>query len=724
MAPSVKTRPQPTPFDQARLQTLTEPLTMRIERVKGNAYQVMPLPVRDGYAAPGQGFSQEEVMGIEQWTVGTFGGGTYKFTATDSAGEQMTWTQIFPLAQYPEKYPVIQPDGSVVVAPASGSSAGQAPVPVPPPYQQPAPPAGPWPPPAYAQGPQMPMQQPMANPFGLPFYPSAAALSPFATPFRYPGAPMNDDSSALKIQLVEQRYQAQLDRLAEENRRMAEENRRVLEEVRRSAEKRPAVDDATQMKLEREREQRYNAEKEAEKARFEATLKSIEDRMSNRGSSSEEERRRYDEERQRREDERRREEARLEREREERRLEREEAREERRRQEAQRQQEREDQRRRDEVMLEAMKNKGPDPTVQLLMEQQRQQAELAREQARLQAEAAKEQARLAAEAARERVREQEVLMSNLRTHMMSPTEVARMVKEASSGQDQFVKTMAGTFNDVFGTVRDWFANMSQMMNGGGESPVVRVIEGGISQAKDMFQTWQRSKAQAAVAQANAAAAAHQPPMPPPAYWETPPPVVQQQQAAAPQAVAQPTNGNGAAKPNGNGAAVAPTNGSSAGLGNADAPPAPKEPVRLGGKTDAEWFGPALPDVLELRNGAYYFYESARLGRMTADGKRPEGIGPDQIAQLIVQAAHIVESQKIQGVPAFDYLFKNQMYPQLIEILLPDLPADGAQGFRDHVAQYLYDLLKPGAVAQAKPVEEVYGGAEFEDDDEGDGDEAR
>lgn len=698
MPPAVKQRPQPTPFDMSRLQALVEPITMRIERVKANAYQNMPIPPREGYEAAGQGFSQTDVIGIENWTVATYGGGTYKFTAIDANGDQMTWTQTFPLSQYKEKYPVVTPDGQIAIqetatpAMMGGGSAASVMMPQQQPYM---PSASPWPPPLSAWG-GPPAQQQQAFPPAWG-YPQSA----------YPRQQQTDNTD-LKVQMVEQRYanQTAIDRLASENQRLAQMIQTGGNNVK--------TDDAAALRLEREREQRHAAEKEAEKARFEATLKSIEDRLTNRSSSSadeerrrqEDERRRQDE-RDRREEERRKEDQRLEREREERKIEREEAREERRRldeerkeerrrlEEAQkaereeRKQEREDQRRRDEIMITQLQNKGPDPLLMMLIENQKQSVEATKEQARLAADVAKEQARLQTEAERERARAQEALLGNMKGYMLAPHEVARMVKDASAGQDQFMRNMTGTFNDVFGTVRDWFSNMSQMMQGPGEHPAVRVIEGGIAQAKDMFTTWQRSKSMAEVAQANAQAAAMNP------YQQQPTPPVQQQQPYAANHVPTPTP-----------QVDAGLNGAAQAAPAADAQPAaPASKLRLGGKTDEEWFGPALPDVENIRNGANYFYQSAGMGRIvTVDGMdRPEGLGPDQIADLIIQAAGYITANKIQGVPAFDHLFKNEMYPQLVEVLLPELPEKGAAGFREQVVLWLYDMLKPGATPRAAPI---------------------
>jgi hypothetical protein len=134
-------------------------------------------------------------------------------------------------------------------------------------------------------------------------------------------------------------------------------------------------------------------------------------------------------------------------------------------------------------------------------------------------------------------------------------------------------------------------------------------------------------------------------------------------------------------------------------------------MREGGKTDEEWFGPALPDVLQLRTGVTQFLKSvSKDPPQLGPDRRPLGFGPDQAAAFMIQAAAMIENYAKQpgfpGVFAFDYLFKNEMYGDLVEILLPDVP----QMFREDTLKFFYHLLS------GKPIE---GEIEVETEDEDD-----
>lgn len=697
----------PTPkhvvFDPVKLQSMTPPLTVRIERVKGNVRQSMPMPRRDGYAAPGQGFVQDEVMEIEQWTVSSFGGGTYAFTITDSSNppELMTWTQVWNEQQYPPQTP----------APLRSEIAPQ------PPVYEPA---------AQMQGAPTWAPTPFSNPFGQPIAapPGAPSVAnnhqpwpPFssAPSWGYPAWGVQQQPAAASPREDYRREAEQARLTAVEMKgsleRLAEENRRLAAEAAKAMQARPE-DSALKQQLEREREERHKAELAAQQAAFKAELAAITAQLTaNKGPSDAEvrvaaleaESRRKDEER-RREDEARRD------------------------REAEARQRAEDDRRRSDELkairdesqaaiaaanarteaILASINAQPkvDPMQQLMMQMLLNNTESAKEQARLQAETARETARIQADAAKDRAREQTDLLNGLKTYMMSPIEVARMIGDASQGQHQFVGTMTKTFSDAFGTMRDTYRNMMEAMQGPGESPVLRVIEGGVQSAKEMFERWNQSKATTQVAAMNAQrdvataqAAAMRPIMP-----------HEQRAAQAP----QPANGNG----NGNGT---PTSGwqppppvaqqapqpQQAGLGNAVASVPVGDPtLRKGGRTDAEWFGDALPDVLALREGIIDFIGSVSMNPpRIGDDNRPIGIGPDQAALVAILAAQHIMQTGLKGIPAFEYLFQEKMYDALMDIILPDGFVDPtvASGFRTETLQYLYQLLNGNNLAIPMPV---------------------
>jgi len=460
------------------------------------------------------------------------------------------------------------------------------------------------------------------------------------------------EAEKARLQMLQADGKAQIDRLLDENRRMAEAIQKAHDH--------PREDPALKAQLEREREERHKAERAAEHAAFEARLALMTASAKPTGPSEEalrltrlEEDRKRDEERRRYED--------------------------------QLKEMRDESRRREDALaleMRALRDRptGPDPMIQFLMQQQ----ETARETARIQADGAKEAARLQSEAMRERGREQSELINGLKAYMMSPMETARLVNDASQGQHQFVKSMASTFNDVAGVMSGYMRNMMENMAGPAESPVTRVVEGTIATAKEMFDRWNTSKTQADVARTNAQrdvmraqAEASRPWMP-----------------GEGQPVAQPVTPSPAA--NGNGQAqtwVTPPPVAQAGLSGATVP----SPLREGGKTDEQWFGPALPDMLQLREGILHFIESISMQpmRMMADGSAPEGISPDKAAQYILMAANLIAKENVQGVVAFDRLFGQQMYSDLMKVLLPDgmAPASMTTGFRDDTLKYLYRLVE-------------------------------
>ena len=676
--PPAKTHPKVLIFDQAKLQAMAEPLTVRVERVKGNAHQVMPLTIKDGWPAAGQGWNQEEVMGLEGWTLDAYGGGTYRFTVTDANNEQMVWVQMFSTQQYPEKVPAPAVAAST---PAAGNPNPLA-----------------WASMPATQSPQTAVPSWGGSNFGAPPMPPGVIPFPYQQPFQFttqrngygpqPSAPANDElgrlrqeAEAARLQAIEERHKRELDRVLDDNRRMNEQARTAAA---------PSEDPAMRERLEREREERFKASLDAERARADAAIQlmlaKIEAQKQTGPSEADQRVARLEEENRRTE--------------------------ERRRQEDQIKEMRDESRRREDqmmAMITALKDqpRGPDPMIQMMMMQNQQQMEAAKEGARMQAEAAKESARLNAEAARERTREQADLLGNLKHYMMSPTEVARMINDGQQGQHMFVKSMAGTFNDVAGVMRDWFQNMAQTMGGQPESPAVRVIEGAVASAKDMCERWNQGKTQTEVARANAQAR------------------MAQSQAEAYSAVNRPATAPGpvvtpppAPMPSTPGITTTPPNGDAqAAAGWSAPPPVTQAPPLRKGKTDEEWFGPALKDISDIREAANLFCESVAMDppRMREDGSGPAGVGPDEAAMMIMQASAFIRA-KVKETPvladqvkAFSYLFEQGMISQLVEVIFPDVHP----GYREDCCHFLFRLL------DGKPLHDPNEEQDGDDGDDGD-----
>lgn len=96
----------PKEFDQTKLSALTEPISLYISRAVGNKQQPIDLPVKQGEAYPGKGWTQDDILQLPnflatKWT----GGGLYNCKATGDNGETMEWDIYFPPNQIPERQP-------------------------------------------------------------------------------------------------------------------------------------------------------------------------------------------------------------------------------------------------------------------------------------------------------------------------------------------------------------------------------------------------------------------------------------------------------------------------------------------------------------------------------------------------------------------------------------------------------------------------------------------
>jgi hypothetical protein len=112
---SVAKKTKSREFDENKLASLTEPISVYLERHTGGRKQPIDLPVKPGEEYPGKGWSQDEVRQIPQWVVKEWsGGGLYTCKATGANGETMEWDFFFPPAAAPER----QPPSMAAAAPA------------------------------------------------------------------------------------------------------------------------------------------------------------------------------------------------------------------------------------------------------------------------------------------------------------------------------------------------------------------------------------------------------------------------------------------------------------------------------------------------------------------------------------------------------------------------------------------------------------------------------
>jgi hypothetical protein len=173
MFDSMSTNKKDLKFDSAKLDGMQEPLTVRVEKIRGsgNGLQRTPidLPSRDG-EPPGVGWDKDSIRRLESWLAREWsGGGFYNVTVTDARGITMEWQFIFDTREFPELTPPTMVNAST---PPQNSQA---------PKQQPAmtsmPNGGIWPPPGFSFNPTI-----AAQPFGHMGNQNPMASQPFFIP--------------------------------------------------------------------------------------------------------------------------------------------------------------------------------------------------------------------------------------------------------------------------------------------------------------------------------------------------------------------------------------------------------------------------------------------------------------------------------------------------------------------------------------------------------------
>lgn len=621
---------------------MIEPLSVTVDKIKGSARQNIPLPVgRDETGQdlpPGSGWTKDEVKNIGPWLCNEWaGGGYYEITVTDSS-EPATQHRWSTFYE-PNKYPERIPP------PLAGAAAQPQFTLVPP-------------------SPPSPRSTPVAFQNGLPTLPPAPApMYPSAPPTNYypqsqgtwPGyaaSPPGYDPRLAAIEAQNRDLQAQLAREREAS--IQATYQRELEAVRNAA--------------------------RAETSRLEAKMSELVTQISqlmqggaNRGPSPEmmalqEQNRAHAEENRRL-------------------AERQEAeRREREMKEFMRAQADATQRQIDQVqanftsIVRALeeKGRGHDPLIAMFQEQQRSQMD----------------------AMKEIARSNQTGLERLQQFMMSPKDVAGLMRDSSQGVDVVANQVTRAFTNVL-DVQGRLMEQITSMNQGGDSPTT-LIKDGIERAGSMFERWVSGKSKEAIAAQNANAAMAQaqaqamtaqamaaqahaqqmssvvPPIPPaPTPAPTPMPPMPAPPVPGLGSVAQPKNG----KMQSDQRPIAPTNG------------VPAEPRRLG-KTDLEWFGPVLlPEIAKLRAGVARVIESVSMtpNRIDRATGKIDGITPDQAADYIAKATGIVMAQKLI-VPALNDLLFQQRFADFVDVLLPDAP----QGYRHELVQAIVNGLDPNS----------------------------
>ena len=700
--------------DPAVLMSMIPPLTVQVLRFRGNQREPIPMPVRDGFNASGPGWSLEEVQRIDHEILEVAGGGSYEVSVVDCSEptrKQQKWVSVFPADVHgPSKVPTtlqgVVPPSFPPQAPPLGYGYGYGA----PPRSSPAPGAfggGYGMPSNYGYG--MPPQQPPQYPgyFGQPGY----GHQPPPNPYGWPPPPMQPSPApaagaeveALKNELNNLRLVAIQTEATRKMEEMQATHRRELEAIRAT----PKTDE----RAERERERADRAERDATEARRQGEATAAEARHRAELEALKASIPKNDGLEQLRAEQA--------------------AAEERRRSEAALTEERrradiakaDSDRRFDALQAELARlretPRGPDP-FQMMLEMRRIESDAGKENARVAAEAQREAARLQAEAARVASDAAARTAAEMRAHMVNPVEMARLLQDSARSGDEVTRTMIGQFSDIMNLQHQAVQNLMQFAPQGESIPnrVVNIAE----KFADRFSS---GDIQVKVAQANAARAQAEAAKQQMAGWQAPPPVAATGAATgAPGAVpsqAAPTAVDGGL----NGAV---TSAAPAAVPGSTVPPA-ASPLRKGGKTDQEWFGQALGDVMNLRAGAAVFLDAVSSKPVKLDEHgQPLGLAPDSAAQGLLVASNEITKRGLTGIPAFEYLFAQQMYADLAEVLLPDVDVHfGSNGamYRQEMLKYLGRLLEglpmhlPEEIAAAEAAQAAAVGEADDEEDDGD-----
>lgn len=691
----------PAVYNATIVASMAEPLTVRAYRINGTNNAPIPMPHSE-LGGPGTGWTKELLGSLEGFLLAWAGGGNIKVTVIDSAEPPISHEWRFWNA--PNEFPPKTPPSNISLAdalawvndpqavqaalagqmyspPAAPAAAATPAVLTTPPTLMPATPAGTYSP-APLPAPRYPVNQPFFYPAGLP-----APTQPVATPL----SPKDDQE---KRQLVTDNKALQEALQREKETRLQEQHRLELERLRTDSDRK--LDELKGAMLSRSEDASAGARfgaleaalaKLAEHVAAKPTGPSEEIRMMQaRMEATEREAERL---RQEAAAEKREREAERAREKAERDAERREAERERERERDRMEAERRDRETRELIakqaedmrrMLDAINNRpqGPDPTMMLIVDMMKSQTS-----------------------------SQQLQMERLQQNTLKPQEIISMMRDASNGVDGIQRQVTGLFGDILNMQNRVMENALQMAPQG-DSPVVRLVEGGIhaiqgvaekiGTAKEISGREQHKAQQAA---ANAAAEQAR---------------VQQRQLEIMaqrehngyvlNAVNPTENANPDASVNGlNGARVAQAAETKPKIEVVDAtkPGKPKK------RTDEDWFGVAMPEVTMLRDGvAMYEANAAKEKPVLNDRNELIGTSPENAVRGLLLAIQKINDNELE-IPAFNELLAQNEVIAFIEHLLPK----ASESYRFALAEGLNQAL---AEMSAPPDEEGGGGGGDEDPD--------
>jgi hypothetical protein len=92
----------PPRFEPALLDSMHDPLSVRVEKIKGSNATHVELITKEGFT-PSFGWLKNEIKDIETWVFNECGGGLYHFVVVDSSGGKMEWYTTYDTKLYPER---------------------------------------------------------------------------------------------------------------------------------------------------------------------------------------------------------------------------------------------------------------------------------------------------------------------------------------------------------------------------------------------------------------------------------------------------------------------------------------------------------------------------------------------------------------------------------------------------------------------------------------------
>lgn len=634
-------------FDDAKLMSMQEPLSVRVERMKDGKRSNIPLWESANGQPNGQGWTKDEVRDLEQRLVTWSGGGYYRLSVTDSTADTpivMKWESNIDRALYQELVPPPLQDAA-----SQEASVGSIPQPL--------------------QGPRMP-------PFSPPFpFPGHQQQQPYGYSAPMPPPPPFGSQHYASYQQEAEKREREA-----ENRRLREDNERRDREAR-----------DREHKADLERERAANNQRFADMAKSISDLgasfkDALRDLATPKGPSDEmlELRRQLAEQREA----------------------------------TRRAEERAEASRREDQLKELIRQQG-EQSQRLFEAAQRQidamQAQTREMIANLTSQMASntnkqdplislmlENARTHADALKAIAAENRQAIEKVQAFVMQPRELLALARESAESAEKAGNRATEQAQKVMDLHQRVIETALQTAPGG--TTVTDVVAQGITGVQSAVERLfgAKAKAEIATAQANAQVAQAQVAameidarMRNPAAFATPLPAASSAGLgqAQPQAPATPEEPPQAAQPT---------------SGEPTRKPADRE--RLWGRTDLEWFGPALGAVLTVRAGVAEFIkvgqEAHDRGVSIDSLEEIPGESPKSVALNVFAAVSQANAANV-AIPAITDLLLPGQVDLFVGVLLPDATSE----FRQMVVEFLKDPAK----LEGSPEED-------EDEDEEDEDE--